>query len=35
MTNVRLNTLRCEDLEARFPGLLATVLEAASANAHA
>ena len=25
----RLNTLRSEDLEARFPGLLATVLEAA------
>lgn len=26
----RLNTLRREDLEARFPGLLETVLEAAS-----
>jgi DNA-binding transcriptional ArsR family regulator len=25
----RLNTLRTEDLEARFPGLLATILEAA------
>jgi DNA-binding transcriptional ArsR family regulator len=29
----RLNTLRRDDLEARFPGLLATVLEAAAANA--
>jgi DNA-binding transcriptional ArsR family regulator len=27
----RLNTLRREDLEARFPGLLATILDAASA----
>jgi DNA-binding transcriptional ArsR family regulator len=27
----RLNTLRRDDLEARFPGLLATILEAASA----
>jgi DNA-binding transcriptional ArsR family regulator len=26
----RLNTLRSDDLEARFPGLLATILEAAS-----
>ena len=29
----RLNTLRHEDLEARFPGLLATVLQAASVDA--
>lgn len=29
----RLNTLRREDLEARFPVLLATVLRAASADA--
>jgi DNA-binding transcriptional ArsR family regulator len=28
----RLNTLRRDDLEARFPGLLATVLQAASAE---
>jgi DNA-binding transcriptional ArsR family regulator len=28
----RLNTLRRDDLEARFPGLLATVLHAASAD---
>ncbi|MEA2468179.1 MAG: hypothetical protein QOJ57_2305 [Thermoleophilaceae bacterium] len=28
----RLNTLRTEDLEARFPGVLATILEAASAR---
>jgi DNA-binding transcriptional ArsR family regulator len=28
----RLNTLRRDDLEARFPGLLATVLQAASAQ---
>jgi DNA-binding transcriptional ArsR family regulator len=28
--NTRLNTLRRDDLEARFPGLLATILEAAS-----
>jgi DNA-binding transcriptional ArsR family regulator len=28
--NTRLNTLRREDLEARFPGLLETILEAAS-----
>jgi DNA-binding transcriptional ArsR family regulator len=28
----RLNTLRREDLEARFPGLLDTVLQAASAD---
>jgi DNA-binding transcriptional ArsR family regulator len=28
----RLNTLRSEDLEARFPGLLETILEAASAR---
>jgi DNA-binding transcriptional ArsR family regulator len=27
----RLNTLRREDLDARFPGLLATILDAASA----
>jgi DNA-binding transcriptional ArsR family regulator len=27
----RLNTLRRDDLEARFPGLLATILQAASA----
>ena len=26
----RLNTLRTDDLEARFPGLLATILQAAS-----
>jgi DNA-binding transcriptional ArsR family regulator len=26
----RLNTLRTEDLEARFPGLLATILQSAS-----
>ncbi|MGH2970168.1 MAG: ArsR/SmtB family transcription factor [Solirubrobacteraceae bacterium] len=26
----RLNTLRADDLEARFPGLLATILQAAS-----
>jgi hypothetical protein len=25
----RLNTLRTEDLEARFPGMLATILQAA------
>ena len=25
----RLNTLRCDDLDARFPGLLATILAAA------
>jgi hypothetical protein len=31
----RLNGLRREDLEARFPGLLPTILQAASANAHA
>jgi DNA-binding transcriptional ArsR family regulator len=29
----RLNTLRRDDLEARFPGLLATILDAASAGA--
>jgi DNA-binding transcriptional ArsR family regulator len=29
----RLNTLRRDDLEARFPGLLATVLQAASVDA--
>jgi DNA-binding transcriptional ArsR family regulator len=29
----RLNVLRREDLEARFPGLLETVLKAATANA--
>jgi DNA-binding transcriptional ArsR family regulator len=29
----RLNTLRREDLEARFPGVLASVLDAASADA--
>jgi len=29
----RLNALRRDDLEARFPGLLATILEAASADA--
>jgi DNA-binding transcriptional ArsR family regulator len=28
----RLNTLRADDLEARFPGLLATVLTAAAAT---
>jgi DNA-binding transcriptional ArsR family regulator len=28
--NTRLNTLRREDLEARFPGPLETILEAAS-----
>jgi DNA-binding transcriptional ArsR family regulator len=28
--NTRLNTLRREDLEARFPGVLDTILEAAS-----
>ena len=28
----RLNTLRREDLEARFPGLLATILQAAAEN---
>jgi DNA-binding transcriptional ArsR family regulator len=28
----RLNTLRRDDLEARFPGLLATILEAASGD---
>lgn len=28
----RLNTLRSDDLEARFPGLLATILEAAPAQ---
>jgi DNA-binding transcriptional ArsR family regulator len=28
----RLNTLRRDDLEARFPGLLATILQAASAK---
>jgi DNA-binding transcriptional ArsR family regulator len=28
----RLNTLRRDDLEARFPGLLATILESASAD---
>jgi DNA-binding transcriptional ArsR family regulator len=28
----RLNTLRSDDLEARFPGLLATILDAASAG---
>jgi DNA-binding transcriptional ArsR family regulator len=31
----RLNSLRRDDLEARFPGLLATVLQAASADATA
>ena len=31
----RLNRLRRDDLEARFPGLLATVLQAASADATA
>ncbi len=29
---VRLNALRRDDLEARFPGLLATILQAASAD---
>jgi len=29
---VRLNTLRHEDLEARFPGLLKTILKSASAH---
>jgi hypothetical protein len=28
----RLNALRTEDLEARFPGLLATILEAAQTS---
>jgi hypothetical protein len=28
----RLNTLRRDDLEARFPGLLTTILQAASAK---
>jgi len=30
----RLNTLRRDDLEARFPGLLATVLDAAASAPH-
>ncbi|MDQ3607784.1 MAG: helix-turn-helix domain-containing protein, partial [Actinomycetota bacterium] len=29
----RLNALRRDDLDARFPGLLATILQAASADA--
>src|SRR3954453_4359657 len=29
---MRLNTLRRDDLEARFPGLLGTILEAAATN---
>jgi hypothetical protein len=31
----RLNALRREDLGARFPGLLPTILQAASVDAHA